>query len=905
MKIFAGLLILALFGMAGCSSGNGINAPNNSITTSNAGTAQNIRAMSIVTLDGSHSTGANGKLITYQWSFESMPSGSRAVLSSSTVVNPTFTPDMEGTYALSLIVDDGTVKSTPSSVTITASKANSAPVANAGPTQNEIVGHIVTLDGSLSGDADNDLLTYKWTITTKPVGSFSSLSNSSVVNPSFKADVVGNYVFNLVTNDGTDDSAVSSVIIIINEVNSIPIANAGKNQNVVSGTVVTLDGSKSSDADGDLITYSWSFTSKPFGSNAALSDFTVVNPTFTPDVVGAYVLNLVVKDGKINSFSVPVTINATKVNSAPVASAGSLQNVLKGAVVTLDGSKSSDSDRDLITYKWSFTSLPAGSSATLSNSTIVNPQFTADAVGAYILKLIVNDGMVDSAASIVTINAAKPNSAPVADAGSLQNILKDAVVTLNGSGSSDADGDELTYMWSFTSIPTGSSATLSNASTVNPFFTGDAVGAYVLRLVVNDGKLDSAATTVTVNVSKLNAAPVANAGIAQSVTTGVAVTLDGCASSDTDSDMLTYSWCFTSKPNASSAVLVNPNSTNPSFTADISGEYVLNLLVNDGKVNSAVAVVTVTASAANTVPALKLQLNLDLTFEPTVLYNLGTYQVDQTTKSSIVFNQNAGNITDPVLYDRIQNNFNFDNLYRVTTQSGKIYYFRFGWGLFDVNSVLRYVQWANGNMPSETGIMKFDLVSQEIVQTGNIEISTVGDSITWSGEGEALRIKMAVSNTNLKFVGSRTDTYGYGHEGEGGNNSQKVIDRIPSIKPSDNYFVLIGTNDRISPEQTLSNIKKIAAGLLTKKINTTVYFLTLLPRNDIYDEKNKTINDLLRTWITTEKNTQIKLLDIEPDFRNIVNWQKLIPDNVHPSAAGYDQLARIILSNPGPWLNQL
>jgi len=106
MKIITGLLVLALFGMAGCSGGNGFNAPNHSITTSNAGADQNIRAMSNVTLDGSHSTGANGKLITYQWSFESTPSGSRALLSNSAVVNPTFTPDMEGTYVLSLIVNE-------------------------------------------------------------------------------------------------------------------------------------------------------------------------------------------------------------------------------------------------------------------------------------------------------------------------------------------------------------------------------------------------------------------------------------------------------------------------------------------------------------------------------------------------------------------------------------------------------------------------------------------------------------------------------------------------------------------------------------------------------------------------------------------------------------------------------
>jgi hypothetical protein len=369
-KIVLVCMVLASLALCACGGGGG-NAPNNTVTAANAGPVQNVRALSLVTLDGSHSTGANGKLITYQWSIASKPAGSNAVLSNAAIVNPTLTPDMPGIYVLSLAVNDGTSNSTPSTVTITVANANSVPVANAGPAQNATVGHSVALDGTLSNDADNDLLTYKWSISSKPAGSVSTLSSNSAVNPTITPDLPGSYVFDLIANDGYVDSAISSVTLTVSKVNSIPVANAGITQNVVTGTVVTLDGSKSSDADGDLITYSWSFTSKPVGSNSALSDFAVVNPTFTTDVAGAYILNLVVNDGKVNSVSVPVTINATKANSAPVANAGTLQNVVQGTVVTLDGSKSSDADGDLITYSWSFTSKPAGSSATLSNVTIV------------------------------------------------------------------------------------------------------------------------------------------------------------------------------------------------------------------------------------------------------------------------------------------------------------------------------------------------------------------------------------------------------------------------------------------------------------------------------------------------------------------------------------------------------
>jgi hypothetical protein len=93
------------------------------------------------------------------------------------------------------------------------------------------------------------------------------------------------------------------------------------------------------------------------------------------------------------------------------------------------------------------------------------------------------------------------NSAPVANAGSDQDVETGSQVILDGSGSSDANGDSLTYTWSFTTRPGTSIATLSGSNTASPSFTPDVSGQYVVRLLVNDGTVDSAGDYVTITVS--------------------------------------------------------------------------------------------------------------------------------------------------------------------------------------------------------------------------------------------------------------------------------------------------------------------------------------------------------------------------------------------------------------------
>ena len=184
------------------------------------------------------------------------------------------------------------------------------------------------------------------------------------------------------------------------------------------------------------------------------------------------------------------------------------------------------------------------------------------------------------------------NNSPDADAGSGQTVNEGATVTLDGSGSSDPDGDPLSYSWESDGTP---QITLAGQA---PTFTapqvGTSGGTVVFTLTVDDGNggTDTDTVAITVNDVVVNQPPTADAGSGQTVNEGATVTLDGSGSSDPDNDPLSYSWESDGTPQITLAGQA------PTFTAPqvgtSGGTVVFTLTVSDGNGGTDTDTVTIT-----------------------------------------------------------------------------------------------------------------------------------------------------------------------------------------------------------------------------------------------------------------------------------------------------------------------
>ncbi len=183
-------------------------------------------------------------------------------------------------------------------------------------------------------------------------------------------------------------------------VNQAPVADAGNDQSISGGDLITLDASGSSDPDGDALEYQWTQTAGP---TVILESPAEESTSFVaPNTTGTLRFAVTVTDpgGLYSSDTVNITVQAVE-NLAPVADAGEHRSVDGGAFVSLDGTGSFDLDGDPVTYMWLQT---AGVAVELSADDAISPHFTAPNIdGSLEFELTVDDGQGLSSNDTTTV----------------------------------------------------------------------------------------------------------------------------------------------------------------------------------------------------------------------------------------------------------------------------------------------------------------------------------------------------------------------------------------------------------------------------------------------------------------------------------------------------------------------
>ena len=405
-------------------------------------------------------------------------------------------------------------------------------------------------------------------------------------------------------------SNAAAVNLTVTDVNDPPVANAGRDQSVTAGNLVTLDGSASADPEGSAPTYLWAQEGPP---DVTLSSATAQKPTFTAPAAGPagaqLTFRLTVSDGQL-SASDTVTVSVAQAGFTPPTAA--------------DDSASTPEDTPVEIGLLANDAAAAGTTLNPATVQVVVPPIHGTLVhntqtgaatytpaanyagsDAFTYKVTDFKGLVSNeAAVILTVTAV--NDDPAANAGPDQSVTGGTTVTLSGAASSDTEGAIATYLWEQIG---DSTVTLSNPNGVQTTFTAPGVGlegaTLTFRLTVTDGGGRQMSDTVAVHVVTQGVIPpVANP---DSATTAedTPVVVDLLQNDTNSAGGLEAATVAVVTPPVHGSVTLNAQTGAATYTpaADYFGTDSFSYQVRDnGDVLSNVAAVALTVTAVNDPP---------------------------------------------------------------------------------------------------------------------------------------------------------------------------------------------------------------------------------------------------------------------------------------------------------------
>ncbi len=486
------------------------------------------------TFDARKSSDADRDTIGYRWDFGDGTSSEEPVVTKSY--------DKAGDYVVILTVTDNSGLVCNTAVTSTPVKVNTPPHAAISAQDLICVNDSVSLDASGTTDNTPGSVKYMWSLGDN------STAEGMVVSKMYSKG--GIYKINLSVDDGSNTACSMDSTGKVIKVNTPPTANAGEDialceRSGQDGFTVKLNGS-GVDADGDKLAYRWDFGDGSTGDGASA--------THVYQQPGSYRATLTVDDNSGAACSIAVDSVNINLNRAPIANAGQAVKACTGSAVTLDGSASSDG----AAYAWDFGD---GSTGTGKIAT-----HTYAKGGTYKATLTVDDGKGTACSTAVSSVPVVINSAPSVSLADVKAACVGSTVALTANAS-DPDGDAVKLNWDF-----GDGKTQSGGTSAT--HTYEKSGFYTVTVSADDGKGANCSLSADTAYVRVNAPPVANAGLNQVCCEDQLVSFDGSASTDPDGNTLTYRWNFGDGETAEGAKATHTYTKN--------GTYKITLDVNDG-----------------------------------------------------------------------------------------------------------------------------------------------------------------------------------------------------------------------------------------------------------------------------------------------------------------------------------
>lgn len=388
----------------GASSSSDVGVTVNPATTTNSNPVANAGVDSTITLPKNtvaligSGTDNDGTIVSYNWQFISGPTGA-SILSPSSA-STQIGSLIAGSYVFRLTVTDnlGATATDNVSVIVNPVIANIVPVVNAGINQVITAPVDSVILTAVASDADGSIATYTWSKILGPSGS--GISTPGATSTKVTGLVVGTHVFRVSVSDNVGATASDEVIVTVNSLitNTVPVANAGSDQSILSpASVVTLSGS-GTDGDGTITSYAWSKISGPSGAGIASPLNASTNVTGL--IIGNYVFRLSVTDnaGAVATDDVSVVV----LSPITVLPNAGKDKISYGSSVTVNGYIPPGGSAT----SWSKVSGPAG--GTIVSPSSANTSITGLELGVYIFRLSTTVSSVVVTDDIkITVNSKK------------------------------------------------------------------------------------------------------------------------------------------------------------------------------------------------------------------------------------------------------------------------------------------------------------------------------------------------------------------------------------------------------------------------------------------------------------------------------------------------------------------